>query len=445
MKRLLVSFICLLLAFSLSGISFAKTVLNWFAPMTPGPELDLWKGLIAEFEKRNPDIEVKLSIEPWGDYWPKIATMFAGGQHPDMVWMHYSRFKDYAAQGALRPLDDYIRRDKAFASDLAQIPAVLKRIFQHDGKQYVLPKDHGGIAVWYNMDMFDQAGVKYPWQGWTWKDFLTAAQKLTKDFNGDGVIDQWGTTDLMFGGEPASWWHHEMGWAMIKSFGGDTYSDDYKSVFIDKPETIEAIQFMADCINKYKVAPTSDQIAGLGPPFRIGKTAMSCFPHAAEGYWIRYEKRPVKRYGVEFLPKGKGGVWYALGATGFAIPSGSKAPDAAWKFIKYALSKEVAEKVAEHYRWGTHRMDLWAKRFELQVERGIYIEENWKRVWVDAVINPTKTGVHLGYARIPAGAAEINTILRTEFDPVYLGKRTAAEAAKAAKPKILEVLKKFYK
>lgn len=151
MRRFLSGLVCLVLVLSIPGLVFGKTVLNWFAPMSPGPELDLWQGLIKEFEKRNPDVEVKLSVEPWGDYWPKIATMFAGGQHPDLVWMHYSRFKDYAAQGALRPLDDYIRKDKAFAPDLAQIPTVLKKIFQHDGKQYVLPKDHGGIAVWYNI------------------------------------------------------------------------------------------------------------------------------------------------------------------------------------------------------------------------------------------------------------------------------------------------------
>ena len=71
------------------------------------------------------------------------------------------------------------------------------------------------------MDMFDEAGVHYPEFGWTWDDFLAYSMKLTQDINGDGITDQWGCTDIMFAGNPANWWHHEQGWAMIKSFGGN--------------------------------------------------------------------------------------------------------------------------------------------------------------------------------------------------------------------------------
>jgi multiple sugar transport system substrate-binding protein len=434
----LVACVCLApLAFAAGGTeekaSTGPVKLSWFAPMSAGPELDLWKGeLIPDFQKKNPNITVDLSVEVWGDYWQKIAVMFAGGQFPDLVWMHYSRFKDYAEQKMLAPLDDVYSKDKDFNID--DYPAQLLEIFKHKGKQYVLPKDNGGTAVWYNIDKLDEAGVAKPQPGWTWSDFIAIATKMTKDTNGDGQVDQWGVNDIMFGGDPASWWHHEQGWDMIKSNGGDTYSADFKKSFIDKPETIEAIQFMADVINKYKVAPRTEQIAGLGDPFRIGKTAMAGYPHAAQGYYIRYEKRPIKRYGIEFVPSGKGGTFYGLGATGFSIPTKSGHPKAAWDFIKFSLSKETGEKVAEHYR---------CRRFQIQQDKGIYIEENWKRVWVDSVLKGVP-GVTVGNALIPAGLWEINTILKTEFDPVYLGKRTAKEAAAAAKPQIDAILKKFY-
>lgn len=426
-----------------SGIGLAEVTINWFAPMTIGPEVDLWVGLIKEFEETHPGIKVKLSFEPWADYWQKMAVMFAGGQHPDLCWMHYSYFKDYAEQKALMPLDRFIEQDPSF--DISVFPEVLLSIFKHRGQQYVLPKDHGGIATWYNIDMFDKYGVPHPAPGWTWDDFLQYAMKLTQDTNGDGLVDQWGTTDIMWANNPANWWHHEQGWALIKSFGGDTYSEDFTECYIDRPETIQAIQFMADAVNKYKVAPYGEQIAGIGPAFRIGRVAMSCFPHASEGYFIRYENRPIERYGVEFLPAGKGGTYYGVGATGFAIPTGSKHPQEAWEFIKFALSKETAEKVAQHYRWGSFRNDTFGLRFRLQASRGIYIEENWERVWIDSVLRPDELGVKTGHALIPAGVQQINAILQTEFDPVYLGQRTAEEAAKAAKPQILRVLRRFYR
>jgi multiple sugar transport system substrate-binding protein len=418
--------------------------LTWFAPMSAGPELDLWKlQLLPDFQKLHPNITVEHSVEVWADYWQKIAVMFAGGQFPDLVWMHYTRFKDYAQQGMLQPLDDVMSKDKGF--NVADYAPQMMDIFKHKGKQYVMPKDHGGTAVWYNIDMLEAAGMKLPWQGWKWSDFLEIATKMTKDTNGDGQTDQWGTNDIFLGGDPASWWHAEAGWDVIKSFGGETYSEDFKTAFIDKPETVEAIQFMADVLNKHKIAPKSEQIAGLGDPFRIGKVAMGGFPHASQGFNIRYEKRPIKRYGIEFVPAGKGGTMYGLGATGYAIPTKSGHPKEAWELAKFGVSKETGEKVARHYRWGAIRKDQWALRFELQRDAGIYIEENWQRVWVDSVLKPKEVGVNVGNALVPAGLWEINTILKTEFDPVYLGKRTAQEAAAAAKPKIQAVLQKNYK
>jgi multiple sugar transport system substrate-binding protein len=437
---------CAVLIVSLAGaapvLGQVKT-LQWFAPMSAGPELDLWTGLIEEFEAEHPNIKVKLSVEPWNDYWQKLAVMFGGGQHPDLCWMHYTYFKDYAEQNVLKPLDEFMARDPDLGRE--DFVDVLLSIFEHRGKQYVLPKDNGGIATWYNMDMFDEAGVHYPEFGWTWDDFLAYSMKLTQDINGDGITDQWGCTDIMFAGNPANWWHHEQGWAMIKSFGGNTYSDDFTECYVDQPETVEAIQFMADAINKYGIAPRGEQVAGLGPVFRIGKTAMACFPHAAEGYFIRYEDRPVERYGVEFVPQGKGGIYYGVGATGFAIPTRSRYPDEAWEFIKFALRKSTGEKVAEHYRWGAARKDVFGYRFRLQESRGIQIEQNWQRVWVDSALKPEELGINLGHGLVPAGVQEINTILQTEFDPVYLGTRTAEEAARRAKDKILKVLHRTYK
>jgi len=412
--------------------------------MSAGPELDLWKNiLIPDFEKKNPNIKVNHSVEVWADYWQKIAVMFAGGQFPDLVWMHYTRFKDYAEQNMLQPLEPIMAKDKSFSID-DFLPQMVE-IFKHKGKQYAMPKDHGGTAIWYNIDMLDGAGVQKPFQGWKWSDYQAIATKMTKDTNGDGQTDQGGTNDIFQGGDPAAWWHAEAGWDIVKSFGGETYSPDFKTAYIDKPETVEAIQFEADVLNKLKLAPKSEQIAGLGDPFRIGKVAMAGFAHAQQGFLVRYEKRPIKRYGVEFVPAGKGGAFYGLGATAYAIPTKSAHPREAWELVKFGVSKETGEKVAQHWRWGAIRKDQWDLRFKLQTGQGIYIEENWQRVWVDSVFKSKEVGVNIGNALVPAGLWEINTILKTEFDSVYLGKRTAAEAAAAAKPKIQAVLAKVYK
>ena len=277
-KLVLLVAVCLCLAplaFGAGGQEKASTgpvKLTWFAPMSAGPELDLWKlTLIPDFEKKNPNIKVDQSVEVWADYWQKIAVMFAGGQFPDLVWMHYSYFKDYAQQNMLQPLDEVMSKDKTFdvndyvAADDERLQAPRQAVRHAQG-----PRRHGDVVQ-----------HRHARRGRCEKAVAgLEVERLSRDRHQDDQGHQrrrpdrqWGSADL-FGADPANWWHHEQGWDMIKSNGGDTYSEDFKQAFIDKPETVEAIQFMADVINKYKVAPKSEQIAGLGDPFAIGKVAM---------------------------------------------------------------------------------------------------------------------------------------------------------------------------
>lgn len=414
-----------------------KITLQWMAALSAGPELDIWNELVKEYESKHPNVKIQLTVEPFNDYYTKLPVVFAGGSIPDLVWMHYSRWKDYAELRAIMPLDSFISSDPELKKD--DFPKVLVDTFTHKGKFYAVPKDHGGTAViWYNVDKFKEAGVKTPWPDWTWNDFLEMAKKLTRDLNGDGKIDQWGTASFIDTQLSAFW--HERGSIMIRNFGGDTYSDDYKRVLIDHPKTIEAIQFAVDLNNKYKVAARGEQLAGLGDPFRIGKVAMKPFDHEGMGFFIRYEKRPIKEYGVEFLPKGDGGQYQTAGSTGFAIPSKARHPKEAWEFIRWAVSEEVQRRFAEQYRWGEARADMMGLRFKLQHAAGIPLELNWQRVWIDAMSYPTCHPM-----KVPAGALEINGILNTCFDAAMAGKKSVSQAAREAKPQIEKVLQKFYK
>ena len=59
------------------------------------------------------------------------------------------------------------------------------KLYQSNGKQYCVPKDIDTIALWYNKTIFDEMGVDYPDDTWTWQDFSDAAAKLTNDVTGD--------------------------------------------------------------------------------------------------------------------------------------------------------------------------------------------------------------------------------------------------------------------
>lgn len=197
----------------------------------------------------------------------------------------------------------------------------------------MLPKDFSPMAVYYNKAIFDEYGVAYPQEGWTWNELLATAQNLTEDTDGDGRTDIWGiqlTANWTTGFE-----------YFIGAAGGQLISDDGTQFvgYMDSPEAIEAVQFFSDLYNLHKVAPPPADFAlwaGGNAEFDNGKAAMRLF-----GRWPQagYKDNPNIDLGVAPLPAGKerAGVLFW---GGFGIFSGSKHPEAAWRFLRYYVGEE---------------------------------------------------------------------------------------------------------
>ena len=109
------------------------------------------------------------------DYDQRIQTMMAGGDAPDIVQLAEA-IHGYSSRGQLLPLNDMVTTaeldlDARFGTNYLQ--------YQYEGSLYALPDRGGAMIVYYNVDMFDAAGVGYPTADWTWEEFLAAAQALT--------------------------------------------------------------------------------------------------------------------------------------------------------------------------------------------------------------------------------------------------------------------------
>ena len=110
---------------------------------------------------------------------------------------------------------------------------------------YAFPYALVTTCLFYNMDMFDEAGLTYPNSDWTWNDFLKAAKALTKDTNKDGTIDQWG---YFFYGRYA----HVESWV----YANDGYLIDRASMrFEPDANGMAALKFLTDLVLVEKVAP----------------------------------------------------------------------------------------------------------------------------------------------------------------------------------------------
>jgi multiple sugar transport system substrate-binding protein len=284
--------------------------------------------IAQEFTKTHPNIQVKVDLTPGSkEYWPKLQTAAAGGSAPDVFWMNGPRVGLWASQGALAPLSEQIAADKF---DTSKFPKSLNDLYTLNGKQYGIPKDYDTIGLWYNKDLFDKAGVKYPDASWTWDDMRAAAKKLTDPAKGVYGI-----------GAPA--WPQELYYDTIYQAGGYVISQDGKKSGYDDPNTIAGLRLWVDIINKDKSSPTIQQTQDTDPiqMFQNGKLAM---------FWdgsfdaIAYNNTQGLNADVAPLPAGPKGKATIIHGLANVVYAKSKHPKEAWEFVKF-LGSEQANKI----------------------------------------------------------------------------------------------------
>lgn len=306
------------------------TFMAWGAP----EELDAWQKMADDFHAANPNITVQMDVSDWDSYWTKLDTLFAGGTPPDVFAMDAPLYLDWQTRGVLLNLQPYIDATPGFLDDM--YPEPLKGYKVADG-YYGLPRDFQTIVMFYNKDMFDAAGIPYPQQGWTWDDLRATAKKLTLDTNGDGKTEQWGfSCDL---------WDMELCWSeAIWSHGGDVISADYTKTLLGEPNARQAWQLFSDMIFVDKSMPDTVVAEEFGGDlFQPGAVAL--WPM---GHWAIPGYAAVDfNWDVTPMPTGPGGQVTSVNSAGFVVAKATKYPDAAWEFVKYALSSAGQVRLTE--------------------------------------------------------------------------------------------------
>ena len=197
------------------------TFWHWDINMQEAYEL-----LFAEFYNRT-GVTVEQSVVPWADYWPNLATALPAGGGPDIMWMNHPNSVTYMPTGLLLDLTD-------FNIDMSGIPSALYAPYIFEGRLYGVAVFFDTIALFYNKDIFDEAGVPYPpHRGWTWDELREAAIALT--YRSGGEVVRYG---ISFG-------THVQGGTnnFIWQNGGEFQNADRTAFTFDNPESLEAIQF----------------------------------------------------------------------------------------------------------------------------------------------------------------------------------------------------------
>jgi|DewCreStandDraft_1066081.scaffolds.fasta_scaffold00323_13 multiple sugar transport system substrate-binding protein len=387
-----------------------------------GVESDMYHKFVADFMTRFSQIKVNLILEAnLTDEYKKLVAMVAGGAAPDVAQVHYSNGVDLAARNAIQPLDQLMARDRISRSDY--VPGVIDA-FQWKGVQHAIPKDNALRVLFYNMDMFDRAGIPYPDDTWTWETFLDVAKRLT--IVEGGVVRQWGTTDIFFQ------MNDSPSYSLVRSFGGDLYNRDLTEFTITRDETVEAIQFSADVRAVHRVAPASNELPAPGDAFRNGFCAMN-INFAQQVFFLKQEQRTF-RYDVTVLPRGRAGHFPCATGSAHAIPVGARHPEHGWELIKYLTGPQAQRQITELKRWGSSRVDTLEAILPTDG-----VPKHFKEVFIEPLQGKSKWKVIA--IPIPPRAQEIAELYDKEFADVRSGKRTAKEAAAALKPQVDALLR----
>ena len=423
MEKILKGLVFLIILILIGGCAPAKKekvslqLAIWGRPSEPQIQR-----IIKSFEKEHPGIKIKLISIPSAQYYQKLQTMIAGGTAPDLAWLAYDQIPIFASKKVLVKLDPLIKKDSDFKIE-DYYPAVIDTL-SYQGSIYGLARDFTTFVLYYNKDMFDQAGLKYPDKSWDWDKFLAAAKRLTKDTNNDGRIDQ-------FGFRPEPWFDSWAWW--VWSNGGRILSEDRTKCEMDNPKTIEALQFVADLRNKYYVAPSIGEAKDLGAS---GADMMQANQLAmyVNGRWVCEVLRENKElnFDVAEVPRGRGGRVTVLFTVAYVLLEGGKQREEAWEFVKFA--------------GGTKGQAISGDSL---IGRGIPAVRKvaQSKTFLNPDVSPRNTKVFLEaadkYARmLPVNPefARIYEVINPELELVWLGKKRAKQACRKITREVNEIL-----
>lgn len=296
---------------------------------------------IAEFEREHPHIKVELIERPFAELHEKLMVEIATNTAPDIAFISWAYFRDFAEAGLLHPLQSLIERDnqEVYIEDFW--PTTLEHS-QFEGVQYGLPLQVGGKAMFYNADILNEIGYGPPQPGWTWADdFLDMARKATVDADGDGMRERFGISAI------TAWdfWSN-----LILSEGGWIIDPATNEFALNTPEAVRGVQFVVDLDLLHDVIPRAGEVSGQ--PFQQGVQAFGLQSPPQIG---QLEQAATFEWDVTLPPSGSARAVLMGGNLPLVIPATSVNIEEAWEFIKFITSSEQGAIQANLGLWGPPR------------------------------------------------------------------------------------------
>jgi multiple sugar transport system permease protein len=307
--------------------------------------------LIHRYETDHPGVHIVRINPGYGDFRPKLKTMMAAGTPPDIFYLPPDILPELATLKLIRPIDDYIERDRAAgqAGYLDGFWPILIKAWHFDvesglvgrGKLYGLPKDFTTAVMYVNLDLFEKAGVRVPYDGWTWDEFEADMKKIRALNSQPGFQGR-----TIYGGLLEIWADSLRN--IIWTYGGDFFptapdgSTDFRRVLLDQPPAQEAMRMIQrvrledqTVFNATGAAKDGFQefIGGnIGVDGPVGRWKV---PRLVQDVKFRWDCVPVPYKRKEFQAS-------QVYLTAWTMASGTKYPDECFRLLKFLCGPEGA-------------------------------------------------------------------------------------------------------
>jgi len=322
---------------------------------------------IERFQDEFPWITVEAIQIDRGEYETWMNTMAAAGTLPDTAIMAEPQVIGWAERGALLAIDVNAIEEAVGDTPLPHLA------FTHNGQALAYSVCNNIVALFYDVDKFEEAGIDTPpksWDtAWTWEEFLDAAKSLTLDSAGrdahDAGFDSSNVVQYGFRQYNATWMLEA--WARAN---GTSWFDANGNVIIDNDAAVDAIQRMADLHLVHGVSPQFGTNEGYISTWLVEDTAMAVNGTWSFGVWLGGARRDHGlNFNVGVLPRmdGQGTIATAGPNVLFAT---TEHPVAASIWLAWYAQPENA--------WNTVETGIWMPIFSAW-----YHDEALMRRWAD--------------------------------------------------------------
>lgn len=377
-----------------------------------------WEGMVKVFEQENAGITVEIVAIPWDQYYQKLQVMLAGTSPLDTMIVEDKMLRFFASNGVIRSIDEHVTKadtEKFFAATLGP--------FIWQGKTYGLPRRVNNTAVYINKTMFEKAGIPIPGEKWSQADFFSAARKLTVK-GADGSV-------AVYGADFNRVMQHVVPW--VWSNGGEYFDKNFAQALVDMPETVRTLETIVDLCFKDNAMPTPDTLQameGTSAMFVSGKLAMI----AGNGVWLVPTFRKIKdfEWDVVPLPEGSKGRINIVYASCFAVPTHSKYPDEA---IRFLLFSSGAKAQAEEAKTPTAIPSI-----REVAESNLFLDPSQPPKNMRQFLKELEGSRPAADVYHPTKFMEVSQAFTEEWDVMFRGKRSVADTMKALKERLGKLL-----